>query len=659
MMPIPQTNQGWIPDGGHHVVAIGLPTLKSAVPEILLDAEPSVPILLYRAYYDVLGGYPAYKAQEIGSCVGHAHAHAMDCLQCVEIALGEPSEYRETSAEFVYAASRAIAGILGPFDGSYGSAAVKALLRMGACSREMLGPDGVDSGRIAKAWGRTGPPDRYVQAAGAYKLGAVARITDRASAVSALWNGSPITICSSQGFTMVRDRDGCCKPSGRWDHCNPPEAMIWGIRPKRSADIRLGDEVLGHDGHMHRVSARMERRHVGDLVKISVVGHPSVRFTPEHPVLVDRSVFDASRKRSEVAVTSGGVAVAIRARTRQRLWVDAGDVRVGDWLVVPANVEYGHLPVATWGDTGKCRNIPIDIKPSPEFAWLLGLYIANGNADPGHRISITLPSAKPELIEAAASTVRRCLGLVPRVSNEGEHHRIHADSSVVANAFAEWFGGGREEKRIPEFALAWDLQSLIRGIHAGDGDGTDLNRLKIYTTSETLREQLWMLLVNLGLRPSIHLCSRSKGTYDNAKPMWAICFNRTADRSEPKRKNHPGYRDGYYVLPVKEVVREAYDGPVYNWEVEGSNSYISDGVAVHNCMFIAGYDPGKKRYLIVQSWGPNTPQGPLYLDQPDYTFWADAGVVERRIFSAGDSWALFRAPEFARRPLPSGWAKVA
>ena len=294
-MPIPQTNQGWIPDGGHNVVAIGLPTLKAAVPEILLDVEPSVPILLYRAYYDVLGGYPAYKAQEIGSCVGHSHAHAMDCLQCVEIALGEPSEYRETSAEFVYAASRAIAGILGPFDGSYGSAAVKALLRTGACSREMLGPDGVDSGRIAKAWGRTGPPDRYVQAAVAFKLGAVARITDRASAVSALWNGSPITICSSQGFTMVRDRDGCCKPSGRWDHA----------------------------------------------------------------------------------------------------------------------------------------------------------------------------------------------------------------------------------------------------------------------------------------------------------------------------------------------------------------------------MHITGYDPGKKRYLIVQSWGPNTPQGPLYLDQPDYSFWADAGVVERRIFSAGDSWALFRAPEFARRSLPSGWAKVA
>lgn len=212
-------NLGWIPDGGHRIVGMGLPTFRSAAPGLMLASEPSAPILLYRAYSDVLGSYPAYKAQEIGSCVGHGHAHALDCLQCVEIALGEPSSYRETSAEFVYAASRAIAGILGPFDGSYGSAAVKALIRTGACSREMLGADGADSGRTAKAWGRTGPPDQYVQAAGAYKLGAAAKITDRPSAVSALWNGSPITICSSQGFTMSRDRDGCCAPSGRWDHC--------------------------------------------------------------------------------------------------------------------------------------------------------------------------------------------------------------------------------------------------------------------------------------------------------------------------------------------------------------------------------------------------------------------------------------------------------
>ena len=73
------------------------------------------PILLYKAWRDVLGKDPAYPAQQIGDCVSFGHGHANDLLQCIEIALGEPAEYRETDTEFIYATSREVAGILGRF----------------------------------------------------------------------------------------------------------------------------------------------------------------------------------------------------------------------------------------------------------------------------------------------------------------------------------------------------------------------------------------------------------------------------------------------------------------------------------------------------------------------------------------------------------------
>ena len=206
-------------DGGHIAIGADIPTFRDAAPGLMLGSEPDKPVLLYRAVYDVVGKYLPYVAQQIGSCVGHGHAHALDCLQCIEIALGEQSEFRETSAEFVYAASRKAGGILGPFDGSYGSAAVKSLVNYGACSREMLGSDGVNSGSLAKKWGRTGPPQQYLEMASSFRLGAVVKVTDNQSAISLLWNGYPITICSNQGFVMTRDRDGYCAGSGRWAHC--------------------------------------------------------------------------------------------------------------------------------------------------------------------------------------------------------------------------------------------------------------------------------------------------------------------------------------------------------------------------------------------------------------------------------------------------------
>ena len=206
-------------DGGHRIVGATLPTFQDAAPGLMLATEPPKPILLYKAFKQVLGHYPPYKRQEIGSCVGHGHAHANDCQQVIEIAFGEPSEFRETSAEFVYALSRQVGGILGPFDGSYGSAAVKAMVTVGIASREMLGPDGVDSGTLAKRWGWSGPPSKYVEMARQFKLGGAAKITSIPAAVSALWNGHVITICSNQGFTMTRDDEGYCAGQGHWGHC--------------------------------------------------------------------------------------------------------------------------------------------------------------------------------------------------------------------------------------------------------------------------------------------------------------------------------------------------------------------------------------------------------------------------------------------------------
>lgn len=48
----------------------------------------------------------------------------------------------------------------------------------------------------------------------------------------------------------------------------------------------------------------------------------------------------------------------------------------------------------------------------------------------------------------------------------------------------------------------------------------------------------------------------------------------------------------------------------------------------YHAMLFCGVRYDRPGLLCSQSWGPNTPSGPRYKDQPDNTFWVDANVVD-------------------------------
>ena len=226
------------------------PTLRRAAPQLVGAASPSDPILLYKAWLDVLGNFPAYPSQAIGDCVSFGHGHGNDLLQCVEIGLGSPIEYRETDTEFIYAAAREVAGILGHDDGCYGAAAVKAMTHVGMVSRDEAGNDGVYSGPRARVWGAVGPPHVLELRAAGHKLGVAALVSTWDDLVAAITNGYPVTICTSQGFNLTRDSGGFCAATGTWGHC----MLIAGVRFDRpgacilqswGADVPSGPTVLG------------------------------------------------------------------------------------------------------------------------------------------------------------------------------------------------------------------------------------------------------------------------------------------------------------------------------------------------------------------------------------------------------------------------------
>lgn len=218
----PPGKTGWLDIPVRHMLAQTLPRYRRGW---IQDHEPSKPILLYKAWLDQLGRFPAYKAQEIGDCVSQGWGRGWDLLEAVEIALGKgQSTYAETFTEFFYAAARQVGGLLGNDDGCFGSAAAKAAITIGNVSRTQP-----YSGQTAKSWGYYGPPAELLPQA--KTLGGVALIQDWPSLVSALWNGFPVAVCSNQGFTMERDKEGFCQPRGTWGHCMLITGVRFGRRP--------------------------------------------------------------------------------------------------------------------------------------------------------------------------------------------------------------------------------------------------------------------------------------------------------------------------------------------------------------------------------------------------------------------------------------------
>lgn len=75
-----------------------------------------------------------------------------------------------------------------------------------------------------------------------------------------------------------------------------------------------------------------------------------------------------------------------------------------------------------------------------------------------------------------------------------------------------------------------------------------------------------------------------------------------------------------------------------------------------HCMGISGVrtQGGKRQFLIDQSWGSDTPSGPLADDQPPFSFWIDEPVMASMLREE-DSWALSAYAGFPGNKLPDHW----
>lgn len=237
-MSLPEMQFGWVKN--EREVEKHLPTLPGPIFGGMGDADKEV--FLWDVVRKVIGSDLPKGPQGIGDCVSWGSGNFVNTTSCVQIFnklksanllhsdFEDPQrqaiveEYQETATESIYALSRVeVGGQRGSYsDGSTGIWAMKALSLYGTLSRKYLEKKGLggkyDKNR-AKDWGAKGLPDALEPDARQHLVKSVSLIRSYEEARTAIQNGYGVVVCSDQGFTMTRDRQGFCSPRGTWYHC--------------------------------------------------------------------------------------------------------------------------------------------------------------------------------------------------------------------------------------------------------------------------------------------------------------------------------------------------------------------------------------------------------------------------------------------------------
>lgn len=345
-------------------------------------------------------------------------------------------------------------------------------------------------------------------------------------------------------------------------HCLLPGTMVGAYEPQRVEDI-VGDVISG-DGRQRKILARMEHEHDGLVVNLKARGVPVLQVTPEHPVLVLKPY-----RTSGGFIFKPGYKSNFQALDRYRaelapVWVPAGEVKPGDFLLSPkADLAAQGAPVAL----------------TPELAWLFGLYIADGGTSGEHAFSITL-SLKDDCARAVRALF--ALGARPTVKDESTYRRITVSSKDLRDKFVSWFGRGSTTKRIPAWLHGEYASDVLAGYLHGDGYVHPRGQNVPFTTSLTLAWQVWQLAVSAGEYAYLYQVRKGgerysiKGRDGVASPGWNVEWRSSA-------QHYNDWWGDYYCLAITDVELERYKGPVYDLEVSRDHSYLANGVVVHNC----------------------------------------------------------------------------
>jgi len=397
-----------------------------------------------------------------------------------------------------------------------------------------------------------------------------------------------------------------------------------------------GDNVVTHSG-TGVVTKTMKRQTIESIYKIKIKNlKDALEVTGEHPILVARfrknkcARFDGYCTKNKIGCTyykyrgkkeEDHIITEPCYKYKKEYvteWVKASEINKRDYVCIVKNNKCDVPPTfmsvvdsnffdyrGDYNENHHSINNIKDFKIDEDFLEFCGWYAAEGVFDGRSAIIFSLHKEEEEQATFIKSQISR-LGLTFREDfKQDSKTRTIVTHSVILGKFFVAFGRISKDRRIPQWIKNLDagyLRYFLRGLYHGDGCEI-LNTVRLECASSNLIYDLFEVFLKFGcvsytanslkkkpLRISgsiVHSESETLPAYLSGCSMSQnkelFAFFGYVPNEDGCSKSYVS-DDSYFYLPVTKIEQYEFNGDVYNFEVEGANSYIANGVVVHNCI---------------------------------------------------------------------------
>lgn len=428
------------------------------------------------------------------------------------------------------------------------------------------------------------------------------------------------------GQTKALARSSCTGQFLWQFDCLAPETQIMTIDGEKSVkDVVVGDLVLTHRGRFRKVLRTYERpeaaypafcihKKTGDTRPLVLTGN--------HPIW-----------------TSDGI-----SKPEWR--------KLDDGILSPeSHYIFPHLKSEIASEHEYRLSIPhgrwtkkdVAIRPSEELGFLVGLFLGDGHI--GHDkgvpqyVCFSLSSYQDYVVNRLKQSVKTLFG-IEQVSvwhglGNKKYIRVQIGNQALAKFLLELCGTGSRTKRLSRDVFGWSnaaIVGLIDGLYESDGCNSR-SGMAITSVNSSLLSQVKMLLAKIGVFATFSE-HHSKGFY--GRPQKSFRLNISGKQTEllpflqcrTSRQLFQQTEDGFLMGAAKFgswIESITFNGKLYNLEVEEDNSYVANGIVLHNCdELVHEVDAPKIRKLIENS---KYLQGAPLLALPVVEYWGRSGKV--------------------------------
>lgn len=351
-------------------------------------------------------------------------------------------------------------------------------------------------------------------------------------------------------------------------------------------DILIGDMVITHKGRYMPVIDTCSRQ--SKTVKLMGLGHPGLIATPDHPIyaMTAKREYESHKK----AKSEGRSSRTAKNEFSEPAWVEASIMPGKHWLSL-SNYPFLSIPEIEFRGNESLQGQRFKFDES--FFRIIGVWVGDGwvrysdgkgNKKNRGQVSICCSHAQTDTLKHHLE----CAGFAFSATSRRTTTEFCISSRPLCRWLTDNFGAGAENKTIPAWLLGIDKklrQSFIDGYCFADGwvgSRRDGNRRfnQIRTISKKLALGTKLIANSLGYTASWHSVNVSpttviEGRTVNQKPAHMVRFS----ASDRLSKCISGYRTGL----VRTCVDESESQTVYCITVDEDNSFVADGIIVHNC----------------------------------------------------------------------------